>query len=85
MTRDEMERMLAELPFRLLRRLARTVAGPQVLRMGKRRMIHAVMVDAETAPARVEAAIRAWQRNIDKLSTADSDWNATVPVAESLH
>ena len=62
MTRDEMERMLAELPFRLLRRLARTVAGPQVLRMGKRRMIHAVMVDAETAPARVEAAIRAWQK-----------------------
>jgi len=62
MTPDEMERMLAELPFRLLRRLARTVAGPQVLRMGKRRMIHAVMVDAETAPARVEAAIRAWQK-----------------------
>ena len=62
MTRDDMERMLTELPFRLLRRLARTVAGPQVLRMGKRRMIHAIMGDSETALPRVEAAIRAWQK-----------------------
>lgn len=62
MTRDDMERMLAELPFRLLRRLARTVAGPQVLRMGKRRMIDAIMGDSETALPRVEAAIRAWQK-----------------------
>jgi superfamily II RNA helicase len=62
MTREEMERMLGELPFRLLRRLARTAAGPQVMRMGKRRMIQAVMGDAESAPARVEAAIRAWQK-----------------------
>ena len=62
MTREEMERALGELPFRLLRRLARTAAGPQVMRMGKRRMIHAVIADAESAPARVEAAIRAWQK-----------------------
>ena len=62
MTREETERTLAELPFRLLRRLARTVAGPQALRMGKRRMIHAIMGDAEAALPRVEAAIRAWQK-----------------------
>jgi superfamily II RNA helicase len=62
MTRDEIERMLADLPFRVLRRLARAAAGPQVLRMGKRRMIHAIMDDFDTAPTRVEAAIRAWQK-----------------------
>jgi len=77
MTRDEIERMLAELPFRLLRRLARTVAGPQVLRMGKRRMIHAVMVDAETSPVRVEAAIRAWQKEQQAIE------GTPAPEAES--
>jgi superfamily II RNA helicase len=62
MTRDELERTLSELPFRLLRRLARSMAGSHVLRMGKRRMIHAIMAEADTAPERIEAALRAWQR-----------------------
>ncbi len=43
MTRNELERALAELPFRLLRRLARSVAGPPAMRMGKRRLIHTIM------------------------------------------
>jgi superfamily II RNA helicase len=73
MTREEMERMLGELPFRLLRRLARTAAGPQVMRMGKRRMIQAVMDDAESAPARAEAAIRAWQKEQQAFEGRSSD------------
>jgi superfamily II RNA helicase len=61
MTRDELERALAELPFRLLRRLARTIAGPSALRMGKRRVIHMIMAEAETNQERIEAAIRTHQ------------------------
>ena len=61
MTRDELERALAELPFRLLRRLARTIAGPLALRMGKRRVIHMIMAEAETNHERIEAAIRTHQ------------------------
>jgi superfamily II RNA helicase len=60
-TRDELERALSDLPFRLLRRLARTTAGPQVMRMGKRRLIQTIMAEAEASPERVEAAIRAHQ------------------------
>ena len=58
MTRDEVERALAELPFRLLRRLGRAIAGPLALRMGKRRLIHTIMAGAEANSARIEAAIR---------------------------
>ena len=58
MTHDKMERALADLPFRLLRQVARTTAGPQVLRMGKRRLIHTIMAEAESSPERVEAALR---------------------------
>src|SRR2546428_9845557 len=52
-TRDEVERALAELPFRLLRRLGRAIAGPLGLRMGKRRLIHTIMAGgpAPTRPA----------------------------------
>src|SRR5207244_6947467 len=60
-TRDELERALAELPFRLLRRLGRAVAGPPALRMGKRRLIHTIMAGAEANSARIEAAIRTHQ------------------------
>jgi superfamily II RNA helicase len=76
MTRDEMERTLAELPFRLLRRLARSMAGPHMLRVGKRRMIHAIMTEAEAAPERVEAAIRAWrleQQAIEGIAPSEVD------------
>lgn len=61
MKRDELERALAELPFRLLRRLARTIVGPPALRMGKRRLIHMIMAEAETNSERIEAAIRTHQ------------------------
>lgn len=61
MTRDELERALAELPFRLLRRLARSIAGPPAMRMGKRRLIHTIMAEAETNRERIEAAIRTHQ------------------------
>jgi superfamily II RNA helicase len=61
MTREELEQELAQLPFRLLRRLARSSVGPQVLRMGKRRLIQSILVEAETAPERVQAAIRTWR------------------------
>ena len=61
MTRDELERALAELPFRLLRRLARTIAGPPAMRMGKRRLIHTITAEAETNKERIEAAIRTHQ------------------------
>jgi superfamily II RNA helicase len=60
-TRDELERALAELPFRMLRRLARTIAGPPAMRMGKRRIIHTIMAEAETNQERIEAAIRTHQ------------------------
>lgn len=70
MTHDELERTLAELPFRVLRRLARSLAGSQVLRMGKRRMIHAIMSEAETAPERIDAAIRVWQREQQAMEAA---------------
>lgn len=61
MTRDALERALVELPFRLLRRLARTIAGPPAMRMGKRRLIHTIMAEAETNRERIEAAIRTHQ------------------------
>ena len=61
MTREELERALAEFPFRLLRRLARTIAGPSALRMGKRRVIYMIMAEAETNHERIEAAIRTHQ------------------------
>src|SRR5207245_4790912 len=57
-TRDEVERALAELPLRLLRRLGRAITGPLALRMGKRRLIHTIMAGAEANSARIEAAIR---------------------------
>ena len=58
MTRNDLERALAELPFRLLRRLARSTVGPHILRSGKRRMIHAILAVSETNPERIDAAIR---------------------------
>lgn len=73
MTRDELERALAELPFRLLRRLARTIAGPPAMRMGKRRIIHTIMAEAEIHQERIEAAIRTHQ--------AEQQAVAAVPVA----
>src|SRR2546425_6448365 len=57
-TRDELERALANLPFRLLRRLGRSIAGPPALRMGKRRLMHTIMAGAEANIARREATIR---------------------------
>ena len=73
MTRDELERALAELPFRLLRRLARTIAGPPAMRMGKRRIIHTIMAEAEIHQERIEAAIRTHQ--------AEQQAVAALPVA----
>lgn len=76
MTRDEMERALAELPFRLLRRLARTTAGPQTLRLGKRRLIHVIMEEAATSPERVEAALRTFhaeQQAIEAIPAVRAD------------
>lgn len=73
MTRDELERALAELPFRLLRRLARTIAGPPAMRMGKRRLIHTIMAAAETDQERIEAAIRTHQ--------AEQQAVAAIPAA----
>lgn len=73
MTRDELERALAELPFRMLRRLARTIAGPPAMRMGKRRIIHTIMAEAETNQERIEAAIRTHQA--EQLAVA------AIPVA----
>ena len=69
MKRDELERALAELPFRLLRRLARSIAGPPTLRMGKRRLIHAIMAGAETSQERIEAAIRTHHAEQQAMAT----------------
>ena len=85
MTRDEMARALAELPFRLLRRLARTTAGPQVLRMGKRRLIHMIMAEAETSPERVEAALRTFhaeQQAVEALPAVGSEGRADPKAAK---
>ena len=76
MTRDELERALAELPFRLLRRLARSIAGPPAMRMGKRRLIHTIMAEAETNRERIEAAIRthqAEQQAVAAIPSAPAD------------
>jgi len=75
-TRDELERALAELPFRLLRRLARSIAGPPAMRMGKRRLIHTIMAEAETNRERIEAAIRthqAEQQAVAAIPSAPAD------------
>lgn len=74
MNRDEMGRALAELPFRLLRRLARSTVGPQVLRMGKRRIIQAIVENAASNPERVEAALRTFQAEQQAIQ-------ATLPAA----
>jgi superfamily II RNA helicase len=71
-TRDELERALADLPFRLLRRLGRTISGPPALRMGKRRLMDTIMSGAEANIARIEAAIRTHQSEQEAL--------AAVPV-----
>jgi superfamily II RNA helicase len=68
-TRDEIERALADLPFRMLRRLARTTAGPQALRMGKRRLIHIIMEEVDAKPDRVEAAIRTFRAEQEAVET----------------
>jgi superfamily II RNA helicase len=72
-TRDELEQALADLPFGLLRRVGRTIAGPPALRMGKRRLMHTIMEGAEANIARIEAAIRTHQSEQEAL--------AAVPVA----
>lgn len=71
-----MERALAELPFRLLRRLARSTTGPQTLRLGKRRLIHVIMDAAENSPALVEAALRTFhaeQQAIEAIPSVKAD------------
>jgi len=77
-TRDEIERALADLPFRLLRRLARTTAGPQVLRMGKRRLIHTIMAESGSSPERIEAALRTFQAEQQAMAAV----LPTGPVSE---
>ncbi len=72
MTRDELERALAELPFRLLRRLARSIAGPPAMRMGKRRLIHTIMAESETNRERIEAAIRTHQAEQQAVAAVPS-------------
>jgi superfamily II RNA helicase len=75
MKRDELERALAELPFRLLRRLARAIAGPPALRMGKRRLIQTIMAEADANQERIEAAIRTHQ--------AEQQAVAAIPAASA--
>jgi len=85
-TRDEMERALAELPFRLLRRLARTTAGPQVLRMGKRRLIYAIMDEAQSSPERVEAALRTFhaeQQAVEAILPAAAEGRPDMKPAKA--
>jgi len=67
-TRDELEQALADLPFRLLRRLGRAIAGPPALRMGKRRLMHTIMAGAEANIERIEAAIRTHQAEQQALA-----------------
>jgi superfamily II RNA helicase len=69
-----MERALAELPFGLLRRLARSTAGPQTFRVGKRRLIHAIMDASEASPERVEAALRTYH--------AEQQASEAIPAAK---
>lgn len=73
MTGDDLERALAALPLQLLRRLARTIAGPPAMRMGKQRLIATVRAAADTHQARIEAAIRTHQ--------AEQQAIAALPVA----
>ena len=83
MTRDELERALADLPFRLLRRLGRTIVGPPTLRMGKRRLIQTILAEAETHAELIEAAIRTHRAEQQALAAVPTAATEGAPDARA--